>query len=495
MLDYWRLKKRLTMTTTKGKMDAPLMSVYQRGNVMVPSLHPGGSSFAAANLALGEFEDPMQPRNNKEGTVLDWTPGKSLAGKRFNRKILQQYACRKTKIPEVWIPLVVGPSKPQPEASGKKMEVRTACSILQEESPLELIPMNVETYVRWDGTIGNKDKDAVFKPEDLELLSCASKREGDENTWMGNESLKMTELYLNEITNEHWECDLRTRKRPMLGFQVPRKGHFIGPTCTGRKLSQTITMHKKAEAKTGIKSYGNWIVKQTLVVMEHQLEDPDIGVYMIPVLHITTVVSKLNLGNGYPIFIEMTPDQCEINALWHEVFVFVAGYLLKELWIKDDTWKSVIWDDPVMDDERKNRLSKQIRSDIWMRTFRAGSTGKTMRERNQDMDARNAEFLLQPRIGVADVEMGMPIAMMLVLEHFGRQKNLDPPKVQEPLNEMNVEEDRKPAAKRSNEDSPTEEGEGPKKKRRIGHENLSEEGSVEEAKGFASGSSAGESSA
>ncbi len=89
------------------------------------------------------------------------------------------------------------------------------------------------------------------------------------------------------------------------------------------------------------------------------------------------------------------------------------------------------------------------------------------------------------------IQDGKPIALMMVLEHFEQQKRLLP--VREA--EMSEEEDSKPAAKRNDEHLPEEEQGRSRKKRRSGHENLLEEGSVAEAKGFASGPSGGESNA
>jgi hypothetical protein len=349
--------------------------------------------------------------------------------------------------------------------------------------------MDVKTWVRWDGKTEDDGKDAVFVPDAYELLSCGSKREGDENTWMGMESLKMAELYLKEATVDHWECRLRTRKQPMLGFQVPRFDPMYGPTETGRVLSKQVTILKAdAEAETGIKMYGTWSVKQCIIVREYRMTDPDIGDYTIPVLKIRTWISKVSLGRGTRIYIPMEPDQCEINAFWMDVYQFVVQHVTERQWLYDEPWKTMVWGSG----EKKELLSEQhLKSPAWRLAFHAGTNGMTPEDRKMTAELRYARILYTPREGVEGIQDGKPVALMMVLEHFEQQKRLLP--VREA--EMSEEEDSKPAAKRNNEHLPEEEQGRSRKKRRSGHENLLEEGSVAEAKGFASGPSGGESNA
>ena len=478
------------MTTTKK--EPKLMTVTQRGAVMVPSLHDGGECFAAANIAIGERDHP-NPLKVDKGTVFDWTEPKSKAGRDYNRRLIQQHACKKTKINDKLIPLLVGPVErrdPEKPLEPKKalftneMSIREVITIIRKESKLELIPMDVKSYVRWDGKCNENDGiDPLFMPGDFELLSCASKRDGDQNVQMGRQSLQMVELYLNGSTSAYWELSNRKRGEPMLGFQVPREDIFLGKTCTERLLSKREFVELVVKAETGIKLYGSWKITQELIVKEHQLQDPNIGVYEIPVLHVKTVIAKVCLGDGIPISIGMKPDQCEINAFWIDMFVHVAGKAMKEVWMEDETWKGILWDEPMAEDRKKN-LSSQIRSRTWFCEFKKGSRGGTAEKRMADMEANETDFLFKPRPMAGGVYSGIPIAQMLVMEYFEQMKKV---KLEANLVGLNGNEespemdDKKPAAKRSNEQLV-----GSKKKKRcIGNEVFLEEGTVGKARGFA----------
>lgn len=448
-------------TRTREERDAALMTIAERGNVTVPSLHPGGFANVASSLALGQVDDPFRPSRNKQGHILDWKPTaiKSDAGMRLNRIILQREACKKTKIPDKWVPFLVGPTvrgegkKP----FGTKIPLREAVAIMRAESPLELIPMDIKTYVRWDGGT-DTHMDPSFVPDEFDLLSCASKRTGDTSLQMGAETLKLMELFLNGSASDIQSLSLRTRKEPVLGFQVPKFFDYTKATCTGKVLSQTAVIAKIVEARTGVKLYGRWNVNQTLVVKEHQLQDPDMGTYMIPVLHVTTMAARVCLGSGTEIRVNIVPEQSEINAMWREMFSYTASRAMREVWLEDDTWKAVIWgDSETITEERKECLSNQIRSDVWRSGFINGAPplGRFVRRVFTDLQLSEVNFLLQDRPkkeGYTGVHSGIPIILMLAIE-WGQRRA-------EPGN-------RKPATKTGTEDDQA----GPNKRRRIAHEN------------------------
>jgi hypothetical protein len=441
--------------------------------------------FCAANLALGEIDDPWDPRRSKEGRILDWTPNeqKSLAGKQLNRRELQLAADNKIGIDIKWIPLMLGPTEKENVERPKEL-LRDVIYKMQKECPLELVPMDVKTYVRWDGV---KDFEIdghqpAFMPSDLEILSCASKRENDTFLQMGAETLKLAELLIMETTEYHRDLKNKTREEPLLGFQIPRVLPYTGETCTGRVLSETLTFEaKEIEARTGVKLYSMWEVKQTLVVKEHQMEDPDVGMYMIPVLHIDTIIAKTRLGRNTPILIPFDPEVREVNAMWDEVHLAAAARSLRETWTADEPWKFIVLGraDPQMSEERKQRLIEQGRSNNWIYEFQRDIDLETQEERTTDIGLNLTNFLLADRTKNPNYKGeygGMPLILMLTIEWNQQRQDL---------------EDRKPAAKRSVD----KEQSGPNKTRRFGHENLLEEGSVEEAKGVARGSSDGRSSA
>lgn len=454
--------------TTKAERDAPLMGPDERADQDVKSKHAGGSTFKAGSLALGEFEDPWDPSRAKQGHVLDWTPNerKSRAGRKFNRRMIHTYATTKDKITMDWIPLMFGPTAEEdPNENGPKPTLRDMVYKMQEESPLEMIPMEVKTYVRWDGVkdFNIANRMPAFMPDALEVLTCGSERENDDFVQMGRETLKLAELLIMGTAIDHIELKNKTRKDPLLGFQVPRSLPMTGGTCTGRTLSDEIIFEKTSvEARSGIKLHSMWEVKQTLVVKEHQLEDPDIGMYMIPVLHIETIISKISIGADVPIIITYRPDKCEVNALWIKVHSEAAAIGMRATWTADEPWKLLIWnkEDPRLSDERKEHILEQSRSLMWRREVLG-----------------NMSFMISDRTkkftdGTCN---GAPIVLMLVEERAHRKSARSGER----------------ESKRSNNNEQCE----PNKRHRIGHENLLEAGSVEEAKGVASGSSDGRSSA
>ena len=454
------------MTTKPERYAMPLS---KRQEVDAKSKHPGGSDFKAGNLALGDLDDPWVPERNKPGYILDWTPNetKSLGGKLFNRKILHTCATSRTKIKAHWIPLMIGPAEKETsgDLEGPKTPLREMLYKMQAESPLEMIPMEVKTYVRWDGVKEfniNKRKPA-FMPDALEILTCGSKREYDDYTQMGNESLKLAELLIMGTTIFHSDLRIKQREEPLIGFQVPRSLPMTGKTCTGRTLSETVIFENKAvEARTKTKLYSMWEVRQTLVVKEHQLEDPDIGMYMIPVLHIETIIGKTYVGLDTPIITSFCPEVAEVNAMWYEIHSQAATKGMQDTWLMDEPWKQFLWkeQDTQISKARRERIIEHTQSDMW---------------RHAIMD--NLDFMIAPRPKVCPGTCyGTPVIIMLIEEMNNRRKHF---------------EDSKPSAKRSVDDDQSEQN----KKRRVGHENLLEEGSIEEASGVARGSSVGKSSA
>jgi hypothetical protein len=457
--------------TTKAARDAAVMPPDKRQEIDVKSKHPGGSDFKAGNLALADFDDPWDPTRNKPGYILDWTPSemKSRGGRNFNRRTLHTCATSKTKIKMDWIPLMFGPTEdadPDEDPKGPKTPLREMVYKMQAESPLEMIPMDVKTYVRWDGVkeFNIDGKRPAFMPAALEILTCGSKREYDDFTLMGTESLKLAELLLMGTTVFHTEQQIKNREEPLLGFQVPRSLPMTGDTCTGRVLSETMTFENTAvEARTATKLVSMWEVQQTLVVKEHQLEDPDIGMYMIPVLHIETIVAKTHIGSRTPVRFGYAPDVAEVNAMWHEMHSQAVIKGMQDTWSMDEPWKQLFWGerDTRISEERRSRIIEQSQSVDWKKHVFG-----------------NPRFMMTPRttkMGPGTC-YGTPVMVMLFEERNNRRKHF---------------EDSKPSAKRNVDDAQS----GPNKKRRSGHEILLEEGSIAEAKGVARGSSVGKSSA
>jgi hypothetical protein len=471
--------------TTKEERDAMLLSVAKRKGVIAESKHPGGSSYCGEDLAVGNFIHPEDPSRNREGVVLDWNPNekKSQAGKLFNRRTLQMYSNIQTRIDEKWIPLVAGPTEGWDEE--RKMTLRNAVTKMKEESPLEMIPMSVKTYVRWDGEREFKieGQQPAFMPNDLEILTGASERAHTNiHLEMGMQSLQMAELMINGTAQTMYEAQIKKRAEPLIGFQVPRTTPIsLGDTSTGKVLSEELKFESKAmEARTAVKLHSIWEVKQVMVVKEHQLEDPDLGTYKIPVLHIETIIAKTHVGYDVEIEVELIPDVIEVNALWREILWAVAGKAMREVAAAtNELWKYLVWneEDKKMPKERWERVSNIVDSEVWNREFQRKMNAETGEYRAATKELNLIDFLRADRTSNKDITgdySAMPIAQMLVLEWIKRQ-----------------EQNSKPASKRSAE----EEQSGPNKKQRSGHEKLLEEGSVEEAKGVARGSFDGRSSA
>jgi hypothetical protein len=393
------------------------------------------------------------------------------------------YSNIQTQINEKWIPLVVGPTEGWDEE--RKMTLRNAVTKMKEESPLEMIPMSIKTYVRWDGVGEFKidDQQPAFMPNDLEILTGASERvHGNTYLEMGMQSLKMAELMLNGTAQTICEAKIKKRGEPLIGFQVPQVTPIsLGKTCTGKVLSEELKFESKAmEARSARKLHSIWEVKQVMVVKEHQLEDPDLGTYKIPVLHIETIIAKIHEGYDGEVEEYFMPDIIEVNALWREIHWAAAGKGMRDVAAAtNEFWKYLVWkeEDEKMPKERWERVTKIFNSEVWYREFQRETDAETGEDRAATKEANLLDFLRTDRTSNKEITgdySAMPITQMLVLEWLKRQG-----------------QDSKPASKRSAE----EEQSGPNKKQRSGHEKLLEEGSIEEAKGVARGSSDGRSSA
>jgi hypothetical protein len=264
----------------------------------------------------------------------------------------------------------------------------------------------------------------------------------------------------------------------------------------------------EVNAETERTTYGKWKISMVTQVEKSITHEEDGTMLSIPILFIETTITKLLDMFGQPVSDAIAligPSPGEMDAFWNAAKKQVIAKNTIEMWEREEPWKDLIWNPNNLPREHIESLERYFPVSGWIGTTPEAPLRRNRREVTEDMTIRemnlmightNADYeiMLHERMvaiqaGVLPENHPLPdrkdcVIIQLIVESMESMSRIGKsvPTI-EIHNNDNDNDDSKPAAKKRRENNFN------------GLENQLEEGSVEEAKGFASGSSAGKSSA